>query len=191
MKKVAVFASGSGSNAQNIAEYLRESKAGKVKIILCNNPKAFVLERATKLNIPAITFTRNTFYGSTDILKVLKDHQIDFIVLAGFLWLVPEYLIHAYPNRIINIHPALLPKYGGKGMYGIRVHKTVIENKDKESGITIHYVNKNYDEGSIIFQTRCKVEPDDTPELLAKRIHQFEYKYYPKIIEELLLKLNG
>lgn len=190
MKKVALFASGSGSNAENISEFLLTNLYGRVHIILSNNPNAYVLERAKKLHIPTYTFNRDTLYNTTEIEKKLKDASTDLIVLAGFLWLVPEYLIRAFPNRIINIHPALLPKYGGKGMYGNKVHEAVIKNGEKESGITIHYVNERYDEGSVIFQTRCTVKPDDSPETLAERIHQLEYKHFPKIIEQLIIQME-
>ncbi len=191
MKKVAIFASGSGSNAQNIAAYFKKGTTGRVNLILSNNPDAFVLKRAAKLGIPAIQFDHNTFYDTKNILKSLQDAETDFIVLAGFLWLIPLYLIRAFPNRIINIHPALLPKYGGKGMYGSKVHKSVLGNHEKESGITIHYVNEKYDDGSIIFQARCKVEADDTPESLAERVHRLEYEHFPKIVEKLLLALDN
>ena len=190
MKKVALFASGSGSNVQNISEYFATNPHVKINLILSNNPNAFVLERAKKLGIQTHVFTRDSFYNSHEIIKVLEKAQTDFIVLAGFLWLIPQYLIQAYPNKIINIHPALLPKYGGKGMYGSKVHEAVINNKEKESGITIHYVNEQYDEGSIIFQARCMVKPDDSPESVAKRIHELEYEYYPKIIEQLIMQLE-
>ena len=187
MKKVAIFASGSGSNAQNIAAYFKKSTIGRVNLILSNNPDAFVLKRAANMGIPAIQFDRNTFYDTENILKILQEAETDFIVLAGFLWLIPLYLIHAFPNRIINIHPALLPKYGGKGMYGLKVHKEVLANHEKESGITIHYVNEKYDEGSIIFQAKCKVKTNDSPETLAERVHRLEYEYFPKIVEKLLI----
>ena len=190
MKKVALFASGSGSNVQNISEYFATNPHVKINLILSNNPNAFVLERAKKLGIQTHVFTRDSFYNSHEIIKVLEKAQTDFIVLAGFLWLIPQYLIQAYPNKIINIHPALLPKYGGKGMYGSKVHEAVINNKEKESGITIHYVNEQYDEGSIIFQALCMVKPDDSPESVAKRIHELEYEYYPKIIEQLIMQLE-
>ena len=190
MKKVALFASGSGSNVQNISEYFATNPHVKINLILSNNPNAFVLERAKKLGIQTHVFTRDSFYNTHEIIKVLEKAQTDFIVLAGFLWLIPQYLIQAYPNKIINIHPALLPKYGGKGMYGSKVHEAVINNKEKESGITIHYVNEQYDEGSIIFQALCMVKPDDSPESVAKRIHELEYEYYPKIIEQLIMQLE-
>ena len=188
MKKVALFASGSGSNVQNISEYFQSNPHVEINLVLSNNPNAYVLERAKKLGIPTHVFTRDTFYNTREVVKILEEAQTDFIVLAGFLWLVPQNLIHAFPNRIINIHPALLPKYGGKGMYGSKVHEAVILNGEKESGITIHYVNKHYDKGSVIFQARCTVNPDDSPESLAKKVHQLEYEHYPKIIEQLVMQ---
>ena len=186
MKKIAIFASGSGTNAENIVEYLREKQIAVPAMILSNNPKAKVLQRAERLQVPYTVFTRKDFYETDHVLNNLLDHQIDLIVLAGFLWLIPEKIIRAFPNRIINIHPALLPKYGGKGMYGDKVHRAVIENGEKESGISIHYVNEKYDEGQIIFQSRCPVEKDDTPESLAAKVHALEYKYYPEVVEKLL-----
>jgi phosphoribosylglycinamide formyltransferase 1 len=186
MKKIAVFASGSGSNAQAIAAYFKDSRCIKVACILSNRQDAFVLERAKKLEIPSYSFNREEYHNSTKIIGILNEHRIDLIVLAGFLWLVPEYLIKAYPGRIINIHPALLPKYGGKGMYGMYVHQAVLDNKEKESGISIHYVNEKYDEGSIIFQARCPVMPDDNAESLASRIHLLEHEHYPRVIEKLI-----
>jgi phosphoribosylglycinamide formyltransferase 1 len=190
MKNVAIFASGSGTNAQAIIEHLNNSKVGHVSVIFSNNKDAFVLQRAQKYNIPDYVFSKNEFYNTTNIRDILKEKKIDFIVLAGFLWLIPEYLLVAFPDRIINIHPALLPKYGGKGMYGMKVHEAVINNKEKESGITIHYVNENYDEGNIIFQAKCQIAQNDSPEILAKKIHELEHKHYPKIVEELLINLG-
>jgi phosphoribosylglycinamide formyltransferase 1 len=186
MKKIAIFASGSGSNAQAIAEYFKNNHRIKISCILTNRQDAFVLERARTLGIPTFVFNRDEYYGSKIVLQVLEQYGIDFIVLAGFLWLVPEYLLTAFPDRIINIHPALLPKYGGKGMFGMRVHEAVIANGDKESGITIHHVNAKYDEGNIIFQARCEVQKGDTAETLAQRIHQLEHDNYPKVIEKLV-----
>jgi phosphoribosylglycinamide formyltransferase 1 len=191
MKKIAVFASGSGTNAQNIAEYFRPSGDINVSLILANNPDAFVLERAKKLGIPSITFTRNEFYESEIILDTLRKNKIDFIVLAGFLWLIPDYILKAYSRKIINIHPALLPKYGGKGMYGEKVHQAVISSGDKQTGITIHYVNDHYDEGEIIFQDSFEILPGDTAESIAQRVHALEYKYFPQIIEETVRKMDG
>lgn len=187
MKKIAIFASGNGSNAQRIAEYFNDNEDVEISMILSNNKNAFVLERANNLNIASFVFTRDDLYQSDKIIRILEEKSIDLIVLAGFLWLVPANLIKAFPNRIINIHPALLPKYGGKGFYGSRVHEAVLKNNDKESGISIHYVNEKYDDGQIIFQAKCPVEKNDTSESLAHKIHQLEYKYYPGVIENLLL----
>jgi len=186
MKKIVVFASGSGSNAERIATYFSEKGSAQVSLILCNNLQAGVLERAKRLDIPSLVFNRQAFYKTNVVLNVLKTQQPDLIVLAGFLWKVPENLITAYPNRILNIHPSLLPKYGGKGMYGSHVHEAVIANAEKESGITIHFVNEHYDEGNIIFQAKTNVLPTDTPDTLAEKIHLLEYEYFPKIIEKLL-----
>jgi phosphoribosylglycinamide formyltransferase 1 len=189
MKKIAIFASGSGSNAQKIIEYFSQRPVAKVEMVFSNKKDAFVLERARKFHIPTHTFDRNEFYHTERVLELLVDHEIDLIVLAGFLWMVPENLLQAYPNRIINIHPALLPNYGGKGMYGMLVHESVVANKEAYSGITIHYINERYDEGNIIFQAKCKVEPADTPETVAQKVHALEYEYFPKVIEEVLEKL--
>ena len=189
MKNIAVFASGSGTNAQNIAEYFQSSGEIRVSLILTNKPDAFVLERAKKLNIPSIVFTREEFYKSENILEILRRNNIDFIVLAGFLWLVPGYLLEAYYRRIINIHPALLPKYGGKGMYGDKVHQAVIQSGDKKTGITIHYVNDHYDEGEIIFQDSFDILPGDTSESIAHKVHKLEYKHFPRVIEETIRKV--
>ena len=185
MKNIAIFASGSGSNAQNIIEFFKNSDIN-ISLILTNNPNAFVIKRAENLNIPSYIFDKEEFYNSNKIIQKLHDLNIDLIVLSGFLWLVPENLIEFYNDKIINIHPALLPSYGGKGMYGDKVHKAVIDNKESESGITIHFVNKKYDEGNIIFQAKCKIEKNDTPESLAKKIHELEYAHFPKVINDLL-----
>jgi phosphoribosylglycinamide formyltransferase-1 len=189
-KKIAIFASGSGTNAEKIMSHFQDHELGEVAMVLSNKPDAFVLERARKFNVPAHVFDRERFYNSTEILDLMIDAGISLIVLAGFLWLVPADLIRAFPNRMINIHPALLPKYGGKGMYGRYVHEAVINNKEKESGISIHYVNEVYDDGKIIRQEKCEVKPDDTPESLAQRIHLLEHRYYPLVIEELLQGLD-
>ncbi len=188
-KKIVIFASGSGTNAQNIIEYFEDHGIIEVAMVFSNKKDAYVLERAAKFNVPTVVFDRKTFYDTTDILQILLKNEISFIILAGFLWLIPQIIIKSFPNRIVNIHPALLPKYGGKGMYGKYVHQVVLESGDKESGITIHYVNEEYDKGDIIFQTRCEVKPEDDPETLAQRVHQLEYIYYPKIIEKLALAL--
>ena len=185
MKNLALFASGNGTNVQRIAEYFLDSTSVCVKLIICNNPQAYVLERAKKMKIDAVLINnKEQFYHSDELLQILRQNQIDLLVLAGFLWLIPDYLIDAYPDRIINIHPALLPKYGGKGMYGMHVHEAVVANGDTESGITIHYVNRQYDEGKIIFQAKCSLSPSDTVENLAKKVHALEYEHYPKIIEK-------
>lgn len=186
MKRIAIFASGSGSNAENIANYFESKPEVEISIILSNKKDAFVLERAKKLNIPSQSFNRNDFYNTNTIIDLLENNQIDLIVLAGFLWLVPNSLIKAFPNAIVNIHPALLPKYGGKGMYGMNVHNTVIENNETESGITIHIVNEKYDDGETILQAKCQIEENDTAEDLANKIHDLEYKHFPSAVENFL-----
>lgn len=188
MKKIAIFASGSGTNAQNIIKYFANNKGIIIDSIYSNNKNAFVLERAKSFQIPTYLITRENFYKNREIADILTLREIDLIVLAGFLWLVPDYLIRQY--KIINIHPALLPKYGGKGMYGMIVHEAVVNNKESESGITIHYVNENYDEGEIIFQASCKLYPSDTPEKVAEKVHKLEYKYFPGVIERVLSGLK-
>lgn len=186
MKNIAIFASGSGSNAQNIVNYFADNESVNIVLILCNNKQAFVLERAKNLNIPTFIFDRNDFYDSNLVLEKLKSNQVDFVILAGFLWLIPDNLIEYFPNKIVNIHPALLPKYGGKGMYGMKVHEAVKEAGDEKSGITIHYVNHRYDEGEIIFQKTVRIKAGDTPNDIANKIHKLEYEYFPKVIESLL-----
>lgn len=185
MKRIAIFASGSGTNAQKIIEYFSTSKEIVVDSLWSNNENAYALIRAEKLGIETFTFESDEFYRSNEILDRLYDHRIDMIVLAGFLWLVPRNLTELF--TVINIHPALLPKYGGKGMYGANVHKAVLASKDKESGITIHQVNQDYDKGKIIFQATCPIISGDTPEKLAARIHELEHQHYPRVIEEVLL----
>jgi phosphoribosylglycinamide formyltransferase-1 len=189
-KKIAIFASGSGTNAEKIMSYFQHHELGEVSLVLSNKPDAYVLERARKYNVPTHVFDRERFYNSTEVLDLMTSTGISLVVLAGFLWLVPTDLIRAFPDRMINIHPALLPKYGGKGMYGRYVHEAVLKNKEKESGISIHFVNEVYDDGKIIRQEKCEVKPDDTPETLAQRIHLLEYRYYPLVIEELLQVLD-
>jgi phosphoribosylglycinamide formyltransferase-1 len=183
VKKIAIFASGSGTNAENIINYFKNLPKIRVELVFSNNKNAYVLERAKKLSVDTFVFDRHTFNNTDKIINILKEKNIKYIVLAGFLWLIPKHFIKAFENRIINIHPALLPKYGGKGMYGMSVHKAVIEHKEKQSGISIHYVNENYDKGDIIFQALCPVSPNDTPESLAEKIHKLEYEHFPKIIE--------
>ena len=189
MRNIAILASGSGTNAENIINYFSNKNTAQVTLILSNKRQATVLKRAEAHNIRTVFFERKEFYVTGKVLRYLALYKIDFIVLAGFLWLVPENILDQYPRRIINIHPALLPNYGGKGMYGEAVHKAVINNHETESGITIHYVNKIYDKGDIIFQAKCKVDPTDTPESLAEKVHALEYLHYPKVIEDLVVKL--
>ncbi len=185
-KKIVLFASGSGTNADNIIRYFKNSELAEVIAVFSNKPKAQVLRRAHDLNVKALCFDREAFYDTNDVLHLLEDINPDIIVLAGFLWLFPSKILKKFPNRVINLHPALLPKYGGKGMFGEQVHKSVIENKDKKTGITIHYVNENYDDGKIIFQTSIPVSTDETPSGLAEKIHQLEYRHFPKVIENIL-----
>lgn len=189
MIKVAVFASGSGSNAENIANYFRGNTNVTIDAIVSNKYDAYVHQRAKMLGIESFTFSKQDFEESTSVINFLKERQIDFIVLAGFLLKIPESLVNAFPFRIINIHPALLPKYGGKGMYGSHVHEAVVQAKEKESGITIHYVNENYDEGNIIFQAKCEVLITDSAADVAQKVHQLEYKYFPTIIESTIKKV--
>lgn len=186
MYNIAIFASGSGTNTKAIIEYFSSKNLQPVKLILSNNKDAFVLQRAKQYNIKGISFNREIFYKTNVIAKILEAEKIDFIVLAGFMWLVPIYLLQRYRNKIINIHPALLPKFGGKGMYGMHVHEAVIAKGEKESGITIHYVNDEYDKGKIILQVKCFVQPDDTAESLAQKVHELEYEHYPKVIESII-----
>lgn len=190
MKSIAIFASGSGTNAQNIAGYFSESNNIKVNIILTNNKNAYVIERAKKLNIPFFIFSRHDLYSSDNVLNILKKNNINLIVLAGFLWFVPDNLTNLYENKIINIHPALLPKFGGKGMFGDNVHKTVILSKEKETGITIHFVNEKYDEGEIIFQKSFKINETDDYKSIAKKIHELEYYHFPRVIEDVLNEMS-
>lgn len=189
MKSIAIFASGSGTNAENLIRYFRTSSAGRVNLVLTNRHDAGVISRAEKLGVKSVVFNRDQLYRSGEVLELLREHQIDFILLAGFLWLVPGDILKAYRGRIVNIHPALLPSYGGKGMYGRHVHEAVLASGDRQSGITIHHVNPVYDEGDIIFQATCPVLPSDTPETLAGRIHQLEYEHFPGVVEEILQRL--
>ncbi len=185
-KNIAIFASGTGTNAANIIQYFSNKQTATVAFIVCNNPLAGVLKIAEANNIPSLIIQKEQFFKGDAYMPEFKNAGIDFIVLAGFLWKIPSLIINAYRNNIINIHPALLPKYGGKGMYGNFVHEAVLSAKEKESGITIHFVDEFYDNGKTIFQTTCPVYENDTTETLAKRIHELEYKYFPKVIEELI-----
>lgn len=186
MKNIAIFASGSGTNAENIARYFSNSETIKVAVVLSNNKNAGVHARMEKLNILSVSFTREEFIEGTAVLAKLAEYDTDLIVLAGFMNKISDTLLKAYPNKIINIHPALLPKHGGKGMYGMHVHEAVVAAGEKESGITIHYINENYDEGAVIFQATCPVLPTDTPEEVAIKVHALEYAHYPHVIEEVL-----
>jgi len=186
---IAIFASGTGTNAQKIIDYFKDSLLIKIKLIACNKPEAYVLKIAAAENIPSIIMDKENFYHGDFYLPVLQKHKIQFIVLAGFLLKIPLPVIKSYPFKIINIHPALLPKYGGKGMYGMKVHEAVLNSKEKESGITLHYVDEIYDHGKIIFQAKCKVEENETAESLAKKIHALEHENYPKIIEDVIHKV--
>lgn len=189
MKRIVLFASGSGSNVENIANYFKGRNDVEIVAVYCNNSKAYVLERCQKLGIASRLFGRKEFYESDAIVNELLHQKIDLIVLAGFLWLIPQDLVKAFPNRMVNVHPALLPLYGGKGMYGHYVHEAVVANKDKESGITIHFVNEHYDEGKVIFQGRCTLEASDTAEDVAKKVHQLEYEHFPVVIDQVLQSL--
>ena len=190
-KRIAIFASGSGSNAQKIMEHFKRNPDAEVVLILTNNPQAYVLQRADNFEIPSHIFTREELYQSDAVIKLLKNLQVDLIVLAGFLWLVPESLLKAFPNKIINLHPALLPKYGGKGMYGDHVHKAVLAAHEDESGITIHFVNEKFDEGEILHQSRFKIEPGDTLEVIKFKGQQLEHQHFPRVIEGLLRKMKS
>lgn len=186
MKRIVIFASGSGSNAENLIKFFHKRENASVILVLTNNPSAKVLDRCKNLNVSALPFNRIAFLKSEDVLNILRAAQPDLIVLAGFLWKFPEFILQVFPNKVVNIHPALLPNYGGKGMYGIHVHRAVVANKETETGITIHYVNENYDEGAVIFQAKCNVLPTDSAEDVAGKIHLLEMEHFPEIINELL-----
>ncbi len=187
MKRIVIFASGSGSNAENIIKHFQSSQIATVTHVLSNNEHAKVFDRCERLNIDASLFDKESFTKDDTVLNFLQV-EADFIILAGFLWRIPAKIVAAFPNKIINIHPALLPKYGGKGMYGMHVHNAVKENNEPETGITIHYVNENYDEGAIIFQAKTSVSLEDTPETIAQKIHELEYEHFPKVIEKVILQ---
>ena len=190
MKRIAIFASGSGTNAENLIKFFKNNDKVSVVQVLSNNPNAQVLDRAKRLNVGTVTFDKKALIESDEVLNILKNSQPDLIVLAGFLWKFPKMILDAFPNKVINIHPALLPKYGGKGMYGKYVHQAVVNNKETETGITIHYVNEHYDEGAIIFQAKCTVEPNDTFEDVSNKIHELEMEHFPKVVESLLTTKN-
>lgn len=186
MTNIAIFASGTGSNARKIVEYFKESTDIRVALIVSNKKEAGVLDIAREQGIPAQVIDRQVLYETTDLLTILRRHKIDFIVLAGFLWLIPEYLVKTFNRKIVNIHPALLPAYGGKGMYGMRVHEAVKAAGEKQTGITIHYVNEHYDEGDCVFQARCAVKPEDTPADIARKVQLLEHRYFPEVIAKII-----
>lgn len=189
MKHIAIFASGAGTNAKNIIQYFSSSTTARVSLVVCNKPGAGVLDIAASAGIPTLLIEKEKFFRGDAYVPELEGYRIDFIVLAGFLWKVPPQLIAAFAGKIVNIHPALLPKYGGKGMYGARVHEAVIAAAEQESGISIHLVDEVYDNGEIVFRASCAITPDDTPDSLAQKIHQLEYTHYPKVIEKLVERL--
>ncbi|MCG2419983.1 phosphoribosylglycinamide formyltransferase [Aequorivita sp. F47161] len=189
-KRIVIFASGSGTNTENIIKYFQRAQFAEVVQVLSNKKDAKVLERAKNLNVAAISFSKDELFASEGVLKILKETKPDIIVLAGFLLKFPEIILKEFPNKVINIHPALLPKYGGKGMYGNFVHEAVVKNNEVETGITIHYVNENYDEGAIISQKKVTLSDNETPETVAEKIHKLEYEWFPKIVEEVLRKTS-
>ncbi|WP_276168744.1 phosphoribosylglycinamide formyltransferase [Zobellia alginiliquefaciens] len=186
MKNIVLFASGSGSNVENIVEYFQGNPEVHISAVLSNKTQAKVLDRCNRLKINGLYFNRNAFYETDCVLNILKSLKPDLIVLAGFLWKVPENLVANFPDKIVNIHPALLPKYGGKGMYGNKVHEAVRANNETETGITIHYINENYDEGAVIRQVKTAVSSEDSSDDIAKKVHALEYEYFPKVIAQLL-----
>lgn len=188
MKRIAIFASGSGSNAEAIARYLADRTDVEISLILTNNPEAGVIQRARRLHIPVVVFDRKTFYESDRIIDLLRNQGTDLVVLAGFMMLIPEKLVQTFPRQIVNIHPALLPKYGGKGMYGHFVHEAVVAAGEVESGITIHYVNEVYDEGEIIFQATCALAPTDTPDDVARKVQLLEHEHYPRVVGQVVVE---
>jgi len=190
MPQIAIFASGGGSNARKIIEYFENKPDIRVRLVISNKSTAPVLDMAKRYDIDTLILNRRSFYETEDLLNQLEESQIDFIALAGFLWLVPAYLVRAFPRRMVNIHPALLPKYGGKGMYGHWVHEAVKKAAETESGMTIHFVNEVYDEGDIIFQASCELLPDDSPEEIAKKVLRLEHEHFAPVLEQLILTLQ-
>lgn len=186
MKRIVIFASGSGTNMERIAEWFAGNKSVEISLVVCNKPGAGVIARAARFGIPVEMIDKESFYSTGSLTEKLCLIQTDLIVLAGFLWLVPQSLLEAFPRKIINIHPALLPSYGGKGMYGMRVHEAVVSAKEPYSGITIHHVNEHYDEGDVIFQAKIALNEGETALSLAARIHELEYRHFPEVIESLL-----
>lgn len=187
MTRIAIFASGSGTNAEQIIKHFQNAEEISVSKVYCNKKEAGVFARCQRLNVPCVWFSREAFYDSSRVLHDVQLHA-DFVVLAGFLWRIPQDFVNAFPNKMVNIHPALLPKYGGKGMYGMNVHKAVKANNESETGITIHFVNEHYDEGAIIFQAKTALSSEDSPEDIANKIHTLEYAHFPKVIEKVILK---
>jgi phosphoribosylglycinamide formyltransferase-1 len=188
-KNIALFASGAGSNAQKIMEYFLQSEEGKIVLLVGNKKEMGAFEKATNMGVPTIFVDRTTFYSTDELVHLLKNMQVDLIVLAGFLWLIPEQLIKAFPQRIVNIHPSLLPAYGGRGMYGHHVHEAVYKAGEPKSGMTIHYVNEKFDEGEIIFQAECILDVSDTPETIAAKVLQLEHQNYAPVLEEIIKRL--
>ncbi|RZJ75649.1 phosphoribosylglycinamide formyltransferase [Pedobacter frigiditerrae] len=189
-KRIAIFASGSGSNAQKLMEHFKRNTEVEIALVLTNNSDAYVLQRADSFEIPSHIFDKHEFYKTDNIIDLLKNLSIDLIVLAGFMWLIPKNLIHEYPGRIINIHPAILPKFGGKGMYGDFVHKAVMEAGEPEGGITIHYVNENYDEGEYIYQAKYRIDKGDNLEMVKFKGQQLEHLHYPRVVESIIKKIK-
>ena len=188
MKRIVIFASGSGTNAENLIKFFHNRENASVIQVLTNNPHAKVLDRCKTLKVSALSFNKIAFTETQDVLNILKASKPDLIVLAGFLWKFPEFILNEFPNKVVNVHPALLPKYGGKGMYGMHVHQAIIANKETETGITIHYVNEHYDEGAIIFQAKCNVFSTDSAEDVAAKIHELEMEHFPKVVDRLLFE---
>ena len=188
MKRIVIFASGSGTNAENLIKFFHNRENASVIQVLTNNPYAKVLDRCKTLKVSALSFNKIAFTETQDVLNILKASKPDLIVLAGFLWKFPEFILNEFPNKVVNVHPALLPKYGGKGMYGMHVHQAIIANKETETGITIHYVNEHYDEGAIIFQAKCNVFSTDSAEDVAAKIHELEMEHFPKVVDRLLFE---
>ena len=191
MWNLTIFASGNGSNAENIFNYFKNSDLIRIGLVITDNPKAFVIQRCRKFSVPCLVLSQRLLSDSDFMLGVLRDFRTNFIVLSGYIKLVPDYIVAAFDHRIVNIHPSLLPKHGGKGMYGKRVHQSVLDSGDKESGITIHFINNDYDRGPTIFQAKCPVLPNDTADTLAERVHALEYEHYPKVIEDTIIKVLG
>jgi phosphoribosylglycinamide formyltransferase-1 len=188
MTHIAIFCSGSGSNAEKIMEYFQHHDSIKVSLLLANKPDAYALKRAEKYGVPTVVVTKDSYRTESELLSILKKHEVDWIILAGFLLLIPDFLVKNFPDKIINIHPALLPSYGGKGMYGMNVHKAVAEAKERKSGMTIHFVNEHYDEGKIIFQASCELSETDSPEDIAHKVLALEHQHFARVIEETIVK---